>query len=53
MDINRSIECVVEECKYNDNDSNYCTLNQIIVEKNELTATTIESTDCGSFEPRD
>lgn len=52
MDINKSIECVVEECKYNDNVSNYCTLNKIKVEKNELTATSVESTDCGSFETK-
>lgn len=52
MEINSSIECVVQECKFNDSAAEHCTLDKIIVEKSEKTATTIESTDCGSFEVR-
>lgn len=49
MEINSSIECDVEECKFNDVATEHCTLNKIKVEKSEAKATTIESTDCGSF----
>lgn len=49
MEINSSIECVVQECKFNDSTTEHCTLDKIKVEKNGTTATTIESTDCGSF----
>lgn len=49
MEINSSIECEVDECKYHDGTTEHCTLNKIKVEKNEARATTVESTDCGSF----
>lgn len=49
MEINASIECEVEECKFHDLATEHCTLNKIKVEKNEQKATNVESTDCGSF----
>lgn len=50
MEINSSIECEVDECKFHSEATDHCTLDRIKVEKNEEEATTIESTDCGSFE---
>lgn len=52
MEINQSIECEVDECKFHDQSSEHCTLNKIKVEKNETRATNVESTDCGSFVAR-
>ena len=49
MEINSSIECEVEECKFHDESSEHCTLNKIKVEKSVAKATTVQSTDCGSF----
>ncbi len=49
MEINSSIECDVGECKFHDQTTEHCTLDKIKVKKNEVKATTIESTDCGSF----
>ncbi len=50
MEINSSIRCEVDECRFNDSVTEHCTLNKIKVEKSEARATDIESTDCGSFE---
>lgn len=47
--INSSIECEVFECKYHSEDKNYCTLDKILVGKNEARASQVESTDCESF----
>lgn len=47
---NDSIGCNVAECKYNDREDNYCTLQKIQVTKHESVAKTVECTDCGSFE---
>lgn len=51
---NTSIGCNVEECKYHTGDD-YCSLEHIDVVKNENNSdtTTIEYTDCGSFESKD
>jgi hypothetical protein len=47
---NDSIGCTVEECKFHANSENYCTLDQIQVVKHDMKASTVECTDCGSFE---
>ena len=47
---NKSIGCVVSECKYHDGKENFCTLQQIQVSKHEATAKSVECTDCASFE---
>ncbi|MDU1312677.1 DUF1540 domain-containing protein [Clostridium septicum] len=52
MSRNPSIKCTVNECKYNDQAENYCTLNVIQVGTHEKKPTMIECTDCESFELR-
>ncbi|MBL4934715.1 DUF1540 domain-containing protein [Clostridium sp. YIM B02515] len=52
MEHNASIGCTVTECKYHCKDDNYCTLEQIQVVKHEPQASTVQCTDCGSFEIR-
>ncbi len=47
---NNSIGCTVSECKYHCEDDDYCTLDQIHVEKHSSVADTPEGTDCGSFQ---
>lgn len=49
MDHNKSIGCIVTECRFHSKDQNYCSLEQIQVTKHESSATTVECTDCGSF----
>lgn len=49
---NDSIACIVDECKFHCQDDDYCTLDQIKVSKHESLATTVECTDCGSFQKR-
>lgn len=50
MDINSSIKCSVESCKYNNEAKHYCTLNEIQVGTHEAHPTQVECTDCNSFE---
>ncbi|MTI49582.1 DUF1540 domain-containing protein [Sporosalibacterium faouarense] len=50
MNINKSIGCTVDECKYHAKKDSYCSLNQIQVIKHHSKATNPEGTDCGSFE---
>lgn len=47
---NDSIGCIVTECKFHAKDQDYCTLEKIQVTKHEMKASTVECTDCGSFE---
>ena len=47
---NDSIGCSVTECKYHCNNENFCTLEQIKVAKHEPIASSIECTDCQSFD---
>lgn len=47
---NNSIGCTVNECKYHCKSDDYCTLQQIQVVKHEPKASTVQCTDCGSFE---
>lgn len=49
MPKNSSIKCSVEQCKYNDNTENYCTLNAIEVGTHESNPKVPECTDCLSF----
>ncbi|WP_074463611.1 DUF1540 domain-containing protein [Cellulosilyticum sp. I15G10I2] len=52
--MNMSIECDVIECKYNNNVERYCMLNKIkVVKHTEALCSTIQATDCSSFELRD
>ena len=46
---NDSIGCSVDECRFHDVNTNYCTLEQIQVVKHENVAKTSQCTDCGSF----
>lgn len=50
MEANKSIACIVDECKYHAKKESYCSLDQIKVVKHENEATSKEATDCGSFE---
>ncbi len=50
MDKNPSIKCTVEQCKYNNQNDSYCTLNEIIVGTHESSPKMVECTDCQSFE---
>ncbi|WP_105617580.1 DUF1540 domain-containing protein [Vallitalea okinawensis] len=52
MDKNMNIGCNVNECRYHNGNENYCTLQHIDVVKHNTTATTVEETDCGSFQKR-
>lgn len=46
---NPSIQCVVSECKYHANTSDYCTLDTIMVGRKEQVSQKSEDTDCESF----
>ena len=46
---NPSIQCVVSECKYHANSSDYCTLDRIKVSRNEQVSQKSADTECGSF----
>ncbi|WP_110942879.1 DUF1540 domain-containing protein [Inediibacterium massiliense] len=50
MKANNSIGCNVTECKYHAKSVPQCSLDHIEVVKHETNATTVECTDCGSFE---
>lgn len=47
---NTDIGCSVNECKYHHGAENYCTLQHIDVVKNNNDPSTIQFTDCGSYE---
>ena len=46
---NPSIQCVVEECKYHSNSTDYCTLDTIRVSSSAKSSQTSNDTECGSF----
>ncbi|WP_099189997.1 DUF1540 domain-containing protein [Tepidibacter mesophilus] len=48
--INSSIGCTVDECKYHAKTVQKCSLDEIQVVKHTTNATSKEATDCGSFE---
>ena len=50
MRVNKSIGCIVNECKFHAKKESYCSLDHINVVKHHERATSKEATDCGSFE---
>ena len=50
MDINSSIKCSVNSCKYHADSKDYCTLNEIRVGTHEANPKMVQCTDCESFE---
>lgn len=48
--VNDSIGCIVNECKFHGKDTNYCTLEKIQITKHDSIANTTHCTDCGSFQ---
>lgn len=50
MEKNPSIECVVHECRYHAQNTDYCTLDKITVGKNDAFSSKVEDTDCKSFQ---
>lgn len=48
-DKNPSIQCEVSECKYHANTTDYCTLEKIVVSRNEEVSQKSADTECGSF----
>lgn len=53
MDKNPSIKCTVSECRYNANQAEYCTLEQIQVGKHDSYTDSVQGTDCNSFESKE
>ncbi|HBB29881.1 MAG TPA: DUF1540 domain-containing protein [Clostridiales bacterium] len=49
MPKNSSIKCSVQQCRFNDNSEEYCTLDMIKVGTHETNPTVVECTDCQSF----
>jgi len=49
---NESIGCNVTECTHHSEEGTYCALDKIQVVKHSGSATTVEQTDCGSFETK-
>ena len=52
MDINESIKCTVDNCRYNQESKHYCTLDQIQVGTHEYIPSMDQCTDCKSYEVR-
>lgn len=46
---NQCIECTVQQCANHCPDSNFCTLDHILVGTHEMTPTMDQCTDCKSF----
>lgn len=49
MPKNESIGCNVTECRHHSNEGQYCSLQQIQVIKQGMTASSQQQTDCASF----
>lgn len=49
MEKNNSIKCTVQQCKFNNSNVQYCTLNEIMVGTHEANPSMPECTDCKSF----
>ncbi len=49
MDVNSSIKCTIDNCKFHSNGKDYCTLQQIQIGTHEANPTMVECTDCKSF----
>lgn len=51
--MNMSIRCEITECRYNNVNERYCTLDTIEIVRNDIGhQNSQEHTDCGCFEPR-
>ncbi len=50
---NPSIQCIVKECKYHANNTDYCTLDSIRVNNTGQASQTSSDTECGSFIPKE
>lgn len=48
--INKSIKCTVQQCKYHCDSKDYCSLDCITVGTHEMNPTESKCTDCKSFE---
>ncbi|MBE6789532.1 MAG: DUF1540 domain-containing protein [Ruminococcaceae bacterium] len=46
---NKSIHCTVEQCKYNNKQEKYCTLDQVDIGTHENNPTVPQCVDCNSF----
>ena len=49
-EVNKSIQCTVQQCAQHCDHENYCSLNQILVGTHEANPTMDQCTDCKSFE---
>ena len=49
MKQNRSIGCMVNECKFHSGEEQFCSLDKIQIVKHNNQANNIQQTDCGSF----
>ncbi|MBL4930323.1 MULTISPECIES: DUF1540 domain-containing protein [Clostridium] len=49
MNQNRSIGCIVTECKFHSEEEQFCSLDKIQIVKHNNKANNIQQTDCGSF----
>lgn len=46
---NKAIACTVNNCTYHAQETNFCTLDKILVGTHESNPTKVECTDCESF----
>lgn len=53
MEANKSIGCIVSECRYHAGSTDYCTLDKIKVGKVESYTDKAEGTDCESFKVKE
>ena len=49
---NKSIECTVQQCMHHCCESNFCSLDRILVGTHEANPTDIQCTDCKSFQKK-
>ncbi len=49
-EVNKSIQCTVQQCAHHCDHENYCSLNQILVGTHEANPTMDQCTDCKSIE---
>lgn len=52
MDKNPCIKCTVQQCRHNNREEHYCTLDTIKVGTHEANPTATQCTDCESFDLR-
>ena len=50
---NECIQCTINNCTHHAKDSDYCSLDRILVGTHESNPTMKECTDCESFEMKD